>query len=95
MKVGKEDLVRINKGFGGSLRSASSLEFAIEKQKNNSTGEYKKLAYLFRTILVDCPFSDGNKRTATFLAFQFADQKIRGLIRSSLSTNLFQFQRRI
>ena len=74
MEISKKDLLRINKGFGGGLRSDSSLDFAIDKQKDNRLGDYKKLAYLWRAILVDHPFTDGNKRTATFLAFQFADE---------------------
>jgi|SRR3989344_146523 len=74
MEISKEDLLRINKGFGGNLRSSGSLDFAIDKQEGRKLGEYKKLAYLFRAILVDHPFVDGNKRTASFLAFQFADE---------------------
>ena len=74
MKISKEDLLRINKGFNGSLRSSSSIDFAIEMQENQKLGEYKKLAYLMRAILVDHPFSDGNQGTASFLAFQFADE---------------------
>ena len=73
MKIDKEDLLRINRGFGGGLRNDSSIDFAIEKQEDNRLGEYKKLAYLWRAILVDHPFSDGNKRTAVFLAFSFAE----------------------
>ncbi len=72
MKVSKEDLIRINNGFGGNLRNDVSLDFAIRVQDNKKLGEYKKLAYLIRAILVDHPFSDGNKRTATYLAFAFA-----------------------
>ena len=75
MKISKEDLLRINQGFGGGLRSDSSLNYAIEIQDNNNKlGEYKKLAYLIRAILVDHPFSDGNKRTATYLCLAFAEQ---------------------
>ena len=73
MKIGKEDLFRINKGFGGHLRSSSSLDYALEKADNRRLGMYKKLAYLFRAILVDHPFSDANKRTAMFLAYSFAE----------------------
>tara|TARA_Y100000034_G_C6895535_1_gene412776 strand:+ start:625 stop:960 length:336 start_codon:yes stop_codon:yes gene_type:complete len=72
METSKEDLLRINKGFGGNLRSDSSIGFAIEKQDDKKLGEYKKLAYLMRSILVDHPFSDGNKRTAMFFALNFA-----------------------
>lgn len=74
MKISKEDIIRINKGFGGHLRNDASLDFALKMQENNKLGNYKKLAYLLRAILVDHPFSDGNKRTAMFLAFAFADE---------------------
>ncbi len=74
MKIGKDELLRINKGFGGGLRSGSSIDYALEKQKSKKIGAYKKLAYLWRAILVDHPFTDGNKRTATFVAFVFAEQ---------------------
>jgi len=74
MDISKEDLLRINKGFGGNLRSSSSLDFAIDIQENPKMGSYKKLAYLWRAILVDYPFSDGNKRTATFFALKFAEE---------------------
>lgn len=74
MKIDKEELLRVNKGFGGNLRSDSSLDFAIHMQENKKLGIYKKLAYLWRAILVDHPFVDGNKRTAAFLAFEFAEE---------------------
>lgn len=74
MNISKEDLLRINHGFGGNLRNDASLDFAIDMQNNLKLGEYKKLAYLWRAILVDHPFSDGNKRTATFFALKFADE---------------------
>ena len=74
MKISKEDLVRINKGFGGDLMKDASLDFALEKQSEKKLGEYKKIAYLLRAILVDHPFSDGNKKTAMFVAFAFADE---------------------
>ena len=74
MNICKEDLIRINHGFGGALRNDASLDFALRVQENNKIGSYKKLAYIIRAILVDHPFSDGNKRTATYLAFLFADE---------------------
>ena len=74
MKIRKEDIIRINSGFGGSLRDDASLDFALRMQENNKLGPYKKLAYLLRAILVDHPFSDGNKRTANFFIFAFADE---------------------
>jgi len=74
MKISKKDLLRINMGFGGSLGSSSSIDYAIDMQQNKKLGPYKKLAYLWRAILVDHPFSDGNKRIAAFVAFAFADE---------------------
>lgn len=84
MNISKEDLIRINRGFGGELRSDSSLEYALEIQKNNKLGDYKKLAYLLRAILVDHPFSDGNKRTAMFLCLSFAEEKKKQIDRELL-----------
>lgn len=74
MKISKEDIIRINNGFGGSLIRDASIDFALERIKSRKLGYYKKLAHLFRAILVDHPFTDGNKRTAVFLAFMFANQ---------------------
>ena len=74
MKIRKEDIIRIAKGFNGNLRNSSSLDFALDKQEDKKLGEYKKLAYLLRAILVDHPFSDGNKKTAMFVAFAFAEE---------------------
>jgi prophage maintenance system killer protein len=84
MKVDKEDLIRINRGFGGGLRVDGSIDFAIEIQNNKKLGEFKKLAYLWRAILVDHPFSDGNKRTAVFLAFNFANENNKQIDREML-----------
>ena len=66
--------MRINHGFGGNLRNDSSLDFAFDKIKNKKLGMYKKLAYLWRAIIVDHPFSDGNKRTAAFVAISFTNE---------------------
>jgi|TARA_Y100000034_G_scaffold56298_1_gene68972 prophage maintenance system killer protein len=74
MNISKKDLLRINHEFGGNLMNDSSLDFALDKFKNKKLGIYKKLAYLWRAILVDHPFSDGNKRTAAFFAFVFAEE---------------------
>lgn len=75
MKIRKEDLLRVNLGFGGEVRNDSSLDFALEKQEGSKLGAYKKLAYLLRAILVDHQFLDGNKRTATFLCMAFANEE--------------------
>jgi prophage maintenance system killer protein len=79
MKISKEDLLRINQGFGGNLRNSSSLDYAIDMLDNKKLGIYKKLAYLMRAVLVDHPFSDGNKRTAAFLASAFAEENHKQL----------------
>jgi len=84
MIISKKDLLRINEGFGGNLRSDSSIDFAIDMQENRKLGEYKKLAYLLRAILVDHPFSDGNKRTATFFVLNFAEQNKKQVDRELL-----------
>ena len=84
MDIGKEELIRINHGFGGNLRSDSSLEYALDIQKNNRLGDYKKLAYLLRAILVDHPFTDGNKRTAMFLCLSFAEENNKQIDRDLL-----------
>jgi prophage maintenance system killer protein len=106
MEISKEDLLRINKGFGGNLRSSSSIDFAIERANNSKLGFYKKLAYLWRAILVDHHFSDGNKRTAVFLAYAFAEENKKQinmdlLVHQAISvasknlTNIRQIEQRI
>jgi prophage maintenance system killer protein len=63
-----KDMIRINQEIGetGELRNGSSLEFALSMNKYNKSWLYK-LCYLIRSILVDHPFIDGNKRTAFVL----------------------------
>lgn len=72
MNINKHDLIRINNGFGGNLRNEASLDFALEIQNNIRYGEYQKLAYFMRAILVDHMFTDGNKRTALYVALAFS-----------------------
>jgi len=84
MNISKEDLLRINQGFGGNLRSNASIDFAFNKIEDSKLGDYKQLAYLLRAILVDHPFSDGNKRTAMFLVFAFAKKNRRQVDRDLL-----------
>ncbi len=84
MNISKDDLVRINRGFGWNLRNDSSLDYALDAQKNNKLGDFKKLAYLLRAILVDHPFSDGNKRTAMFLCLNFAEENKKQVDRDLL-----------
>jgi len=84
MNISIKDLLRINKGFGGNLRSDSSLDFAIDRINNPRLGFFKRLAYLWSAILVDHPFSDGNKRTAVFLAYAFVEEKKKHIDRDLL-----------
>ena len=84
MNISKEDLLRINQGFGGNLRSDASIDFTFNKIEDSKLGDYKQLAYLLRAILVDHPFSDGNKRTAMFLVFAFAKEKKKQVNRDLL-----------
>jgi len=72
--MNKEELIKINKEFGGHITRASSLEFALSIQKHKKYKGYKKLAYLWRAILIDHPFTDGNKRTALWAALKFAEE---------------------
>ena len=88
MNISKKDLLRINHGFGGDLRSDSSLDFALDMLENKRIGPYKKLAYLFRAILVDHPFSDGNKRTAMFISYAFAQEYRKQVNRDLLIRNI-------
>lgn len=84
MEIDKLNLLRINKGFGGNLRNDSSLEFAFSQLKNKKIGNYKKLAYLWRAILIDNSFSDGNKRTAAYISFEFAENNKKKVNRELL-----------
>lgn len=74
MEIGKKEILRINHGFGGNLRDDNSLDYAIDKLNDKKLGHYKKLAYLLRAILVDHPFSDGNKRTAAYVSLKMAHE---------------------
>lgn len=75
MEFIKEDLIEVNKEFGGNISRDGSLDYALSAQKHKKYGDYKKLAYLWRAILIDHPFSDGNKRTALWAAIKFAEEK--------------------
>jgi len=92
--ISKEDLIRINNGFGGNLRSDSSIDFAFEMAKDKKPGVYKKLAYLIRAILVNHPFSDGNKRTATFVCFAFAEKCNKQVDRDLLVHHIISIAKR-
>ncbi len=84
MNIRQKDLLRVNEGFGGNLRSDSSVDFAFKMMENKKIGPYKRLAFLWRAIIVDHPFSDGNKRTAAFVAFAFASEQKKQVDRELL-----------
>jgi prophage maintenance system killer protein len=63
--LSKDDIKQINEKYGGTLRSDAEIETALFMGKGRSL--YRKIAYLWRAVLVGRPFTDGNKRTA--LAF--------------------------
>jgi len=68
MKVTKDEVIKINKRLGGSLSRDGSLDFAIDIASKEKRNPYKKIAYLIRAIIIDHPFTDGNKRTALEIA---------------------------
>ena len=76
--VSKEEIRSLNEVYGGSLRMDTSIEgvrrrlpaFEIETALSLGKGKgiYRKVAYLWKAILVGHPFTDGNKRTALMVA---------------------------
>lgn len=56
----------INPLYGGGLRSDAEIETALSLGRGKSV--YRKIAYIWRAILVGHPFTDGNKRTALMVA---------------------------
>ncbi len=64
--VSKEQIKLINEKYGGSLRSDAEIETALDLGKGKCV--FRKIAYLWRAILVGHPFTDGNKRTALMAA---------------------------
>jgi len=64
--IDKNQIRMINEKYGGSLRSDAEIETALMLGKGKSV--YRKISYLWRSILVGHPFTDGNKRTALIVA---------------------------
>ena len=62
----KEQIRSINERYGGDLRTDAEIETALTMGKGKSI--YRKIASLWRAILVGHPFTDGNKRTALTVA---------------------------
>ena len=63
-----KDLQRMNQEAGetGQLRNESSIQFALGIIRQKKSWLYE-LSYLVRSLLIDHPFVDGNKRTAYLL----------------------------
>jgi death-on-curing family protein len=64
--ITKDQIRIINKKYGGSLRTDAEIETALDLGKSKSV--FRKIAYLWKAILVGHPFTDGNKRTALMVA---------------------------
>jgi prophage maintenance system killer protein len=64
--ISKDQIKWINRKYGGSLRSDAEIESALHMGKGKSV--FRKIAYLWRAILVGHPFTDGNKRTALMVS---------------------------
>lgn len=64
--IDKEQVKEINRMYGGSLRTDAEIETALFLGKGKSV--YRKIAYLWKAILVGHPFTDGNKRTSLMVA---------------------------
>lgn len=75
MEINKKEIIKINKKLGGNLSRNGSLDFALDRIKDEKRNVFKKVAYLVRAIIVDHPFSDGNKRTALEIIIKELNKK--------------------
>ncbi|MCK5022536.1 MAG: Fic family protein [Candidatus Aenigmarchaeota archaeon] len=64
--ISKDQIKWINDKYGGSLRTDAEIETALSLGRGKAV--FRKIAYLWRAILVGHPFTDGNKRTALMSA---------------------------
>ncbi len=65
----KKRIVKLNKGLGGTLVRPGNLDFASDKFETEKN-IYRKNAHLIRAIVVDHPFDDFNKSTATLITLR-------------------------
>jgi death-on-curing family protein len=70
--IGKEHIRAINGKYGGDLRSDAEIETALDLGKGKNV--YRKIAYLWKAILVGHPFTDGNKRTALITSLMILEK---------------------
>ena len=69
--ITKEQIKSLNEKYGGSLRNDAEIETALDLGRGKTV--YRKIAYLWKAILVGHPFTDGNKRTAFVVAIAILD----------------------
>ncbi len=69
--ISKYQIKWINRKYGGGLRSDAEIEGALHLGKGKAV--FRKISYLWRAVLVDHPFTDGNKRTALMIALAALD----------------------
>jgi prophage maintenance system killer protein len=85
----KEQIRMINERYGGSLRTDAEIETALDLGKGKSV--CRKIAYLWRAILVGHPFTDGNKRTALIVALNVLEKceiDVKGDRKESIVTEI-------
>lgn len=96
MEITADKLIKINRRFGGHLRSDSSIRFA-ESQCKNVNSKYKCSAIWIRAIIIDHPFTDANKRTALFALAKLIkikdDEKITKAIIRIAKSNIFNLDK--
>jgi len=68
----KEQIRQLNEMYGGNVRNDAEIETALSMGRGRSV--YRKIAYLWRAILVGHPFVDGNKRTALTVALTLLEK---------------------
>jgi len=87
--ITKEQVRMVNERYGGSLRSDAEIETALDLGKAKSV--FRKIAYLWRAILVGHPFTDANKRTALMVAIAILEKceiKLDKKIKKTLVTEI-------
>ncbi|MBI2676267.1 MAG: type II toxin-antitoxin system death-on-curing family toxin [Candidatus Aenigmarchaeota archaeon] len=70
--IDKNQIRLINEMYGGYLRSDAEIETALYLGKGKSV--YRKIACLWKAILVGHSFTDGNKRTALIVALALLEK---------------------
>ena len=60
--ITRDEIILVNKKYGGSLRNDAEIETSLYLGKGKNI--FRKIAYIWRAILVGHPFTNGNKRTA-------------------------------